>query len=85
MPSSDHLAIWLALLASCGKWGNVKLGRLAFNQAVQLDSNCATAYALMAGIFVDANMQKDAEKAEAMRSILFGRREDLIFGYAGSE
>jgi pentatricopeptide repeat protein len=36
MPSTDHLAIWLALLGACRKWGNPKLGRIAFDQALKL-------------------------------------------------
>jgi pentatricopeptide repeat protein len=67
MPSSDYPAVWLALLGGCRKWGNVKLGILAFDQAVQLDDTCAVVYVLMAEIFAAAGMQKDAEKIEAMR------------------
>ena len=65
--ASEYPVIWLALLGSCQKWGNVKLGRLAFDQAVQLDNTCSAAYVLMAKIFTGAGMQEDAEKVEAMR------------------
>jgi hypothetical protein len=44
----------------------VKLGALAFNQAIQVDDSSA-AYALMASIYADAGMMKDADKVEAMR------------------
>ena len=65
MPSCDYLAIWLGLLGSCRKWGNVKLGRVAFDRALQLDDACGTAYLLMADIFASTGMQNDAEKLEA--------------------
>ena len=67
MPYSDDPGIWLALLGSCRKWTNVKLGRLVFDQVVQLDSCFATPYILMADIFVATGMQEDAKKVEAMR------------------
>ena len=67
MPSSDYLVVWLALLGSCKKWGNVKVGRLAFDQSVQLDNTCTIAYAHMANIFVVSGMHKDAQRVEAMR------------------
>ena len=67
MPSSNYLAVWIALLGSCRKWGNVKLGTLAFDQALQVDTSCASAYVLMTDIFASVGMQDDAEKVEAMR------------------
>ena len=66
MPSSNYLAVWIALLGSCRKWGNVKLGKLAFHQAIQLDDNIAAAYIVMANIYSEAGMQEDAEKVKAM-------------------
>ena len=36
MPS-DYPAVWFALLGPCRKGGNVNLGQLAFDQALQLD------------------------------------------------
>ena len=67
MPFSDCRPVWLALLGGCRKWGNVTLGMLAFDQALQLDSNCAAAYDLMVNIFVSSGMQEDAEKIKAMQ------------------
>ena len=69
MPFSDHPSVWLALLGSCRKWGNVKLGRLAFDQAIQLEDGCGAAYVLMASTFAAAGMQEEAAKVEAMRLI----------------
>ena len=50
-----------------GEPKGTKLGSLAFDQAMQLDSTCAAAYALMATIFSIAGFQEDAEKVDAMR------------------
>jgi hypothetical protein len=41
----------LALLGACQKWGNAKLGFMAFNHLLQLDHVCATSYLLLANIF----------------------------------
>ena len=62
----DHPPVWFALLDACRKWGNVKLGALAFNQAIQVDGSSA-AYALMASIYAGVGMMKDAGKVEALR------------------
>jgi pentatricopeptide repeat protein len=67
MPSSDYLTVWLALLCSCKKWGNVKLATLAFGQALLVDHRCASAYVLMTDIFAAAGMKADAEGVESMR------------------
>ena len=67
MPCTDCPAVWLALLGACRKWGNVKLGILAFDQSLQLDHTCATAYILMANIFAAAGLREDAENLETMR------------------
>ena len=66
MPTFDY-PIWIAILGSCQKWGNVKLGKLAFEQAIELDSSYCAAYVLMANTYAAAGMQEDAEMVEAMR------------------
>ena len=66
MPSCDHVEVWLSLLGACKKWGNVTLGRLVFDQIVQLNDGCAACYILMANIFANAGMQEDKENVEAM-------------------
>ena len=70
MESFDCHPVWVALLAACKKWGNVKLGRLAFDQTVQLDNTCAAVYVLMASIYIAAGLQEDAQKVDAMRNKL---------------
>ena len=67
MPSCDYSAVWLPLLATCRKWGYIKLGMLVFDQTMQLDHSCSAAYALMANIFAASGMQEDAENIETMR------------------
>jgi pentatricopeptide repeat protein len=67
MPTPSDPALWLALLGSCRKWANVKLGTLAFDQALQLERTCGAAYVLMADIFAAAGMHEDAECIKAMR------------------
>ena len=42
MPCSDYAPLWGAFLGSCRKWGNIKLGRLAFDRVLQLDISRAT-------------------------------------------
>ena len=67
MPDPVRPVIWLTLLGACRKWGNVKLGTFVFDQVLQLDDVCTTAYVLMANIFATAGMHEDAEKVETMR------------------
>ena len=59
MPHSDESSVWIALLGACTKWGNVKFGRVIFDQALQIDNTFSGAYVLMANIFASANMQGD--------------------------
>ncbi|KAH7427507.1 hypothetical protein KP509_10G047400 [Ceratopteris richardii] len=67
MPSSDHLPAWLSLLAGCKRWGNLQAARFVFDHVVQLDTKSAVAYLHMSSMYVDAGMQEEAEKIEAMR------------------
>jgi pentatricopeptide repeat protein len=66
MASCDY-AMWCALLRACDKWGNVKVGRFAFEEAIQLDKSNSSAYACMSNIYACAGMQIDVEQIEAMR------------------
>ncbi|KAI5080121.1 hypothetical protein GOP47_0005600 [Adiantum capillus-veneris] len=67
MPSSGHLSVWYALLGACRKWGNVSLGRFAFDHAVQLDGCNAAAYVVMSSIYAAAGMQEEAQNIDRMR------------------
>jgi pentatricopeptide repeat protein len=66
---------WLALLGACRKWRNTQLGILCFDQIMQSDGGCATAYTLMADIYVASGMQADARIVEAMGSGSPSQRE----------
>jgi pentatricopeptide repeat protein len=57
LPAVDH-PFWCAFLGACQKWDNVKLGRLAFEKAVQLDDTHGAAYMHLANMYAAPNMQK---------------------------
>ena len=59
--------LWCCVLDACQRWGNVQLGRLAFEEAIQLDSNDAAAYLSMTSIYLAAGLQEEAKKIENMR------------------
>ncbi|MCO5586113.1 hypothetical protein L7F22_040053 [Adiantum nelumboides] len=67
MPASDYLPVWSALLGACKKWGNLRLGRLAFERAIQLDGSDAAAYVLMRQIYAAAGMLEEAQNIDHMR------------------
>ena len=62
MPPSNDPSVWVALLGACKKWGNVMVGKRAFDMAVQLQAGSAAAYVLMASIYAASGMQEDAER-----------------------
>jgi pentatricopeptide repeat protein len=51
MPSLDHLPAWATLLGACAKWGDEKLGELAFQHLVELDRDNALIYICMMNIY----------------------------------
>jgi pentatricopeptide repeat protein len=65
VPSSDYAA-WSSLLAACEKWGNVKLGRLAFEHAVQLDNANSRSYVYMSSIYAKAGLLEEKEEIEKL-------------------
>ncbi|KAH7292861.1 hypothetical protein KP509_28G001700 [Ceratopteris richardii] len=67
MPSSDYLPVWYALMNACQKWGNVSLGRLAFDNAIRLDAKAAIAYVRMSRIYAAAGMHAEVDKIEELR------------------
>ena len=67
MPHSNNPTVWIALLGACRKWGNVKLGKMAFDQVLQIDNTFSGAYVLMANIYMGAGLHEEAEKIEAMK------------------
>ena len=75
MSSADHTPAWSALLTACRKWENVKLGRLAFEQAIVIDNENTSTYLTMINIYTAAGMHEDAEKIEAMRKLAMVKHE----------
>ena len=59
MPCIEYPLVWLALLSTCVRWGNVKVGRMAFDHALRLDDSCAAPYILMGHIFQATEMTED--------------------------
>ena len=64
MPFFEYSAIWISLLGASRKWGNEKLWRLSFDQAIQLINNGAMTYVHMADIFRGVSMLEDGKKVE---------------------
>ena len=67
MPFSKDPSVWLALLATCRKWENVKVAKLVFNEAIKLDCDFTQAYVLLSGIYAAVGMHEDAKKVKALR------------------
>lgn len=67
MPFHPGIIVWHIVLGACKKWGNVELGRHAFDNALRLDEKDASVYVSMFNIYADASMQEEANKIEAMR------------------
>ena len=60
MPTCNCLIVWTTLLGACKKWGNVNLGRWAFEHSIELNEKNVTAYVCMSNIYVlFASMQVD--------------------------
>ena len=64
---SGYLPLFLSVLGACGKWRNLKLGRWAFEQALQLDAKCGVAYVGMENIYVAAAMHTEADGIGVLR------------------
>ena len=64
-PTLDYLPTWAALLGSCQRLGNIKLGKLAFDYAVQLDETDSVPYICMRNIYATVHVEEDANDIEA--------------------
>ena len=49
--------MWQTLLSACQRWGNMELGRRAFDNALRLNENNAATYVHICNIFVESEMQ----------------------------
>jgi pentatricopeptide repeat protein len=59
LPLHPDIVMWCTLLGSCKKWGDVWLAKLAFDNALSLDENEASAYVSMFNIYANAHMHSD--------------------------
>ncbi|KAH7425680.1 hypothetical protein KP509_11G066100 [Ceratopteris richardii] len=67
IPFQPDIAVWLIVLGASRKWADVKIGRIAFEQAVELSNNDCTAYVCMSYIYKEASMQEEARIIDALR------------------
>ncbi|KAI5055257.1 hypothetical protein GOP47_0030402 [Adiantum capillus-veneris] len=58
MPCHPGIVAWHSTLGACQRWGNVGIGKLAFENVVALDDTDAAAYVCMCNIFVNANIHE---------------------------
>lgn len=59
MPFCPNIVIWHSILEACKNWGNLELGKQAFEQATTQNEKDAAAYALMSCIYASANLVKE--------------------------
>lgn len=62
MPMQPTSSLWLSLLGSCRKHGEVHLGRRVFDQLHKADAKLSAPYVMMAQIYAQAGMWEDASK-----------------------
>ena len=62
MPMNACVEAWSTLLGACRKWGNMDLGRVAFEHATVLDEKHVAAYVCMWNIYAVASIQENAEQ-----------------------
>lgn len=67
MPVEPDLPIWGALLCACRSFGNLELGRRAFDKCVSIDPTKSSAYMLMSNIYARNGMPEEARRIDEMR------------------
>ncbi|KAH7366424.1 hypothetical protein KP509_18G077400 [Ceratopteris richardii] len=73
MPTFQYPALWSALLGACQKWGDVTVGKWAFEQAIQVyDSD--SPYLCMFNIYTAAGMHEAAKNIQVMRLVTRARK-----------
>ncbi|MCO5574462.1 hypothetical protein L7F22_028247 [Adiantum nelumboides] len=63
MPIQPNLDSWITVLNACQTWGNVELGRYAFESLVKMDKSNKGAFIMMGNIYANANMWEEARKS----------------------
>lgn len=69
MPVKPNLSLWLCLLGSCQKHGQVALGKQAFDCAVRLQPKHPSAYLLMSNVYADAGLWDKSEDVMQWRQV----------------
>lgn len=62
MPMQPNAGVWGALLLACRLHGNVKLGEIAAQHCIKLESETAGYYSLLSGIYATVGKWNDAKK-----------------------
>ncbi|MCO5603972.1 hypothetical protein L7F22_058129 [Adiantum nelumboides] len=65
MPVRANYSIWLSVLGACRTHGDVRLGKLAFDNAVQLHPMGTSQYILLINIYADAGLHEQAKELES--------------------
>ena len=73
IPISVDLLGWTSLLTNCKVYGNVEIGRICFQQLMQLNPNNIPAFNIMMSIYMDAGLWEDINRMHEMKaSMLIG-------------
>lgn len=78
MPLHPDIVVWHTVLGACRNWGNVVLGRHAFDHALEFDAKTAALYLCMCSIYLQAALPEEAKKVEQMRVETQGWRNLIL-------
>lgn len=73
MPMRANHSVWLCVLGACRTHGDMKLGKYAFDHAVQLYPTNTAQYILMSNLYTDAGLQ---EKAKELENLTFAAKDE---------
>ncbi|XP_020114514.1 pentatricopeptide repeat-containing protein At2g22410, mitochondrial [Ananas comosus] len=66
MPMKPDAVVWGALFFACRMHGNVSMGEWAAQKLLELDPNDSGIYVLLANLYVEADMRKEADKVRVL-------------------
>ena len=55
MTIATNMCTWLTLLIACRCFGNINMGKLCLNEAIKLDPDTMTGYALMSSMYAESH------------------------------
>ena len=73
MPFKSDISTCCTILNACRIWGNIKLGRHIFEDAIRSDRKHQTPYILMYNIYADAHMWEKAKEIQEMYAEVQGK------------